>query len=552
MLIMPSMFFDFPFIHADWCITKDKCSMVVASSSQSTSACPLCGQPGFRVHSRYKRKATDLPWGPLSVIITLQVRRFFCDNPICPRQIFSERLSGFIQPYARRTDRLGATLRDIAHALGGEAGMRLVKKLFTPVSADTLLRIIRREFMPVEVTPRILGVDEWLYRRNHHYGTILVDLERRRPVDLLPDREGETLAAWLIAHPGVEIVSRDRGGSYAEGIRKGAPDAQQVADRWHLLKNMRETVERVLNRNHTALYQVAEEQAAKEKTEAKSEEQSSTSKPSSTPILTRQVSSAEQARLARRQRRLDRYNQVISLHQQGISIAAIARQMKMGRRDVRRFIRAGTFPERAQSPERPSKLDPFLPYLKQRWAAGCHSAAELWREVKLLGFTGSQNLVRRAVRPWREGLPNGPSVAPQSAVKPPSSHQTTWWLLGLDKEKDDKKKAVHQGFIDILLNRFPELKKVQTLAKKFFDMIHKHQPVFFEDWLTEAKNSGVPELEGFATGIVCDKAAVLAAITYPWSNGQVEGQINRLKVIKRQMYGRANFDLIKIRVLRPP
>ncbi|MBA3441183.1 MAG: ISL3 family transposase, partial [Pyrinomonadaceae bacterium] len=441
----------------------------------------------------------------------------------------------------RRTARLNDDLQLIGFALGGEAGAHLAVRLGMTVSPDTLLQRIRQAALPEHTTPSVLGVDDWAKRKGQSYGTILVDLEKRRPVDLLPDRESETLATWLKTHSGVEIISRDRGGAYADGARKGAPEAIQVADRFHLLRNVSEAVERFLARKHKSVREAARAVACCAAAPSVATEEA---------LITGAVKQ-KPAELAR-ERKLARYEEVREMYRQGVTIRRIAQHFRMHRRTVRLFIRAEVVPERAIPQQRGSRLDRFAGYLKQRWEEGCHNAAELWRELRGQGYRGSQSRVRKYIAQWRAHLPASLKRARRGEPQPqtdsfrtPSARAATWMLMGTTDELETDQRS----FIKQLFNICPEAQTVRTLAANFNQMIRMRQAKALDGWLAEAEESKVPELKGFAAGIRRDKDAVTAALTHEWSQGQVEGQVNRLKVIKRQMYGRANFDLLRARVL---
>ncbi len=310
--------------------------------------------------------------------LRLHTRRFRCLHPTCPQRIFCERLPGVIAPYGWRTLRLDEALRLMGFALGGEAGARLACRLGMRVSPDTLLRGVRRPSYPAHPTPRVLGVDDWALRKGHHYGTLLVDLERRRPIELLADREAVTLAGWLKTHPGVEIISRDRAPKYAEAAREGAPHAIQVADRWHLLQNMGETMQRFMTGKQGLVRQAAAQVTARQQWEHTL---------THGPVAMLSSRSVKEVQ-GNRAKRYALYWDVMRLRQQGVSQNGIARTLGINHATVRRFIRAGTFPERAQY-RRGSQLDPYISYLHQRWAEGATNPQQLWQELVTQGYQGT-------------------------------------------------------------------------------------------------------------------------------------------------------------------
>lgn len=517
---------------------------LVVKTFRRCSECPRCHRNSARIHSRYRRKVADLPWHGVAVRLELQTRRFRCANDLCPQSIYCEPLPAVVARYARKTARLNDALAVIGFAIGGEAGARAACELGMTTSPDTLLRRIRQAVFKERETPRVLGVDDWAFRRGCRYGTILVDLERRRPVDLLPDREAGTLDAWLKAHPGVEVISRDRACAYADGARAVAPRSVQVAGRWHLLKNLGETVRRVLDRKHAVLRQVTKAMTV---SPAASTEDSIL--PASESHMTR-LTLQEKAKLQHREQRLARYTEVVALWKQGVSLRRVARELHLSRNTVKKLVRAGSFPEKAQPSARRSIVDPYGEYLAARWTEGCHTATVLWHEIQEQGFRGPYSAVcRYLARWWRHNLPlrlqRRKRTQPVTSIKTPSARRTMWLLLGeAAKHQPDERRFVTQ-----LLQDCPEVKLAQSLAQQFIVMIRERQVDALEEWMTNATASGISEMRGFVTGLRRDLSAIKAALTSEWSNGQVEGQVNRLKTIKRQMYGRANFDLLRQRVL---
>jgi len=520
--------------------------MVVASTQQE-APCPVCRRTSSRIHSHYVRTLADLPWNGVAVRLQLTVHRFFCAAEDCRRRIFAEQLPSVAAPYARRTIRLTEVLELIGFALGGEAGARVVKGLSMQASPDTLLRVIRATDLPERETPRVLGVDDFSFRRGRTYGTILIDLERHCRVDMLPDRTAESLVAWLTAHPGVEIMGRDRGGAYADGARRGAPDALQVTDRFHVVANLREALERLLTRNHGWLGQAAAALVATAQPAAVAARAPAV-RERGPPRQTRLQREAEASRTSR----LARYEEVRALHEQGMSVRAIAQQLGRSRQTVTRFAKAETFPERVPRSPQCSRVDRYAAYLRRRWNEGCQNAAQLWRELRAQGFTGSRPAVGRWVRRWRTGRGrSGPPArdSPTSPAPPTirarSPRQASWLMVLTPSDLDPE----DQAYLEQLVQLSHEVATAYPLAQQFGQLVRERDQAALEPWLGAAEQTQLPELVGFAAGIRRDQAAVDQMLLTNWSNGQTEGQINRLKLLKRQMYGRAKFDLLRRRVL---
>jgi transposase len=370
---------------------------IQVGSASGSAACPVCGRSSGRIHSRYKRTLFDLPWHGTPVRIDVLARRFFCDTPGCRRKIFAERLPEVAASHARKTKRLVEALCAIGFALGGEPGSRLAHQLGMPTIGDTLLRAIRRSPSPSRSVPHVLGVDDWAWRRGRSYGTILCDLEQHQPVDLLPERSAEVLALWLRQHPGTEVITRDRAGCYAQGATAGAPHATQIADRWHLLHNLRDALKRLADRHHREI-----REASKAVAESRQRAPPRTPPQSIEPEPTR-LTSEQQQQAARRSLRLERYEQAVNLYRKGVSQRAIGKQLGLNRETVRRYVRAGEFPERAKRVYS-TLADPFSEYIRQRWDQGCHNAAQIARELKQQNFCGSYCVIRRLVARWRRNL----------------------------------------------------------------------------------------------------------------------------------------------------
>ncbi|MFD9949921.1 ISL3 family transposase [Nonomuraea sp. NPDC059023] len=507
----------------------DRVSGVLQISGRSvspTAACTACGVGSSRVHSRYERRLDDLAVSGEQVLIRLIARRFVCLNPACRRKTFAEQVPDLTRRHGRRSQSLTASLESIALALAGRAGARLAKALGLPVSRTTLLRLIRAlPELPV-TAPVVLGVDDFALRRGKVYGTVLVDMDTRRPIDLLIGRDGHTLAAWLSAHPGVEVICRDRAAGYAEGAGSAAPEAIQVADRWHLWHNLIEAVEKCVIHHRACLREPAP--PAEPHGHAEHEQ-------APHPVT---AGIEMETRLNTRIR--ERYALIQELLAQGYGIKPIARQLGLARGTVQRYARATTVQDKLTQAARPSNLDAFKPYLHERFTSGTTRPIRLFEEIHAQGYSGSYHNVRdyiRRLRLWAQ-------TRPESAPPPPIHAVVTWITKHPDNLDPDDQQA-----LDRILSRCPELTVLIEHVRQFAIMMSKRRGDQLTQWLTRAASSDLPGLNSFIRGIERDRAAVTAGLTLPWNSGPVEGHVNRIKMLKRQMFGRANFDLLRRRVL---
>ena len=529
-----------------WGIEPAPPTITLTLTSRSRPApCPLCSRRARRTHSWYERALADLPWGEHAVAVQLRVRKLFCDNAKCKRRIFTERLPGVAAPWARKTARLSERLTAVGLALGGAAGARLGHGIGLAISRNTLLRLVRRAPLPPNVTPAALGVDDWALRKRHTYGTVLVDLDRHRPVALLPDREAETLATWLRDHPGVEVISRDRASAYAAGGRSGAPDAVQVADRFHLLQNLAEALELAFTGHARELRDA--EQARRQDRVA----EGGPVRPDPPPPPKRPLAMAA----ARREQRMATHRKVWDLYRQGWPGQEIARHLGIGRTTTFRHLKSEAFPERkGRSDAGRSSMDPWRDWIIERWNRGQRNGRQTLRDLRAKGFTGNYATVLRYLNRLRDAQqgavshrsrarPATPLVAAPKQVMTPRT--AAWTVLRPPDRRDDDE----AGLLARLRAAAPILAEAVKLAEEFAALVRGRKPKLLDPWLQRAQDSAVPALQRFAKRLSSDYDAVRAAVTLAWSNGQVEGQINRLKTIKRQMYGRASLNLLERRFL---
>jgi transposase len=457
----------------------------------------------------------------------LTVRRFACPNPACARRTFAEDFGPRLPRRAQRTDGASQVLRVFGLAAGGEAGSRLAGTVGLPASADTLLRLIARQADCGVEAPRVLGVDDLALRRGVNYATLLVNMETHRPVDLLDGRDAEVLSRWLRDHPGVEIIVRDRSEAYAQGGRDGAPEAQQVADRFHLVQNAGAAMQELLRGRRRVEYAAVPAAPA-----------------SPTPAAPRRVSAKDQQRAEKREARDARWEEVRQRHAGGASITRIAAEMGMSRGTVRRSLAHPEPPRYPTINRRPSdlsspSLQPFVAYLQEQWQGGCQNISQLYREIKAQGYTRSRSLLAQALLPWRPPRP------PPGERRKRRRLSVRWLCLRPPDQLEDYKKEA----LASLLAQDLELDAGYQLLQRFRRVIAERDPAGLEAWLADARGSGLPPFASLANGIEGDRAAVDAALTTPWSNGMVEGFVHKVKLLKRQGYGRAGLPLLRARVL---
>lgn len=507
--------------------------------------CTKCGVLSDRVHSRYTRELADSAISAQRVVLRLRVRRLFCDNNACAAKTFAEQVVDLTQPYARRTTPLRRTLEEITLALAGRPGARLANSLGLAVSRDSLLRMLRALPDPPTATVTVLGIDDFATKRGQVYATILIDHHTRRPIEVLPNRDADTLAAWLTTHPEVQIITRDRAGAYAEAANRGAPQTTQCADRWHLWKNLGQAVEKTVIAHRASLHDPTtpnraqpddtdpQHQCARE---GRAREQAVTTALTTTPGAAKpNTQSRLQARFQQR------YTQIHALRDQGKGMRTIADELGLDRKTIRRFLDATSVEHLlAKTTSRTTVLDNYKPYLHQRWTQGTTNVPQLISEIRAQGYRGSTRTVYRYLRPSQaERNPPPPTPAP------PTIRAVTGWIMG---NPDNLADQDHQRLQQIL-TRCPELEATRRHVSSFAHMIRDLRGDLLPEWINRVREDNLPALHSFTTGLQHDHAAVIAGLTLPYNNGPTEGTVNKIKMIKRSMYGRANFDLLRKRVL---
>lgn len=505
------------------------------SSCQYESNCPVCSIKSHRVHSKYIRTLQDLPISGKVARIELIARKYFCDNPLCLRKIFTERFDSEIRPYHRRLIRSGDLLCRMALELGGNTGSVISGYVGIPVSSSTILRIIKRlDIKQESITSGIIGIDDWAFKKGKTYGTIVVDLVTRKVIDLLADRQSDTLAAWLQKHPEITLVSRDRYSPYATGIRNGAPQAQQVADRFHLLMNLGEATKKVFQSKAQVLRTLFNQFNAEQNTTV----------PTKKDDIQRPVQDYTNPPIDINVQKQYRFEKAKELHLAGHSIRSISRTLKISRVTINGYLSQEKLSKRQTA--KSTNLDAFRSFLFSE-SSGSKTYKELYHSILKMGFNGKYSRFCQNMNDiW--GL--DPSLRIQnigdaSVIK---SWSPTKLSLMLYMEQDQLVNKDDSNFLKLLFEECPEIKLVGELVKKFKALFINKQDGMLQAWIDEAT---MPEcaIKGFAKNLIKDFAAINNAVITPFSNGQVEGQVNRLKTIKRKMYGKAGFSLLRKMVL---
>jgi transposase len=465
-------------------------------------ACPECDRPSERVHGYHVRRLADLPAAGRGVVVELRVRRLLCQAGDCGRRTFREQVPALAQRWARRTRQLTALIADLAVTVAGRAGSAVLSRLGVSVSRTTVLRVLMGMPVATAPAPAVLSVDDFALRRGRRYATLLIDAVTHRRIDVLSDRRAATLAAWLREHPQVQVVCRDGSAAYAEAIREGAPQAQQVSDRWHLWHNLARAVEKTVVA-HSGCWHTGP------------------------PRQTWELDERTRARHAA----------VHALLNDGVGLLECARRLGWALNTVKRYARAAT----ADDLRRPAKyrrtlVDPYRDHLRRRRVEEPGVAVtRLLAEIRELGYTGSANLLVRYLNQGRA----------DTERTPPSPRRLVGWLM----RRPDDIPAEHRSHIDDLLAACSHLTTLAQRIREFASLLTNRRGEDLDAWMTTVDHDDLPVLHAFVHGLRMDRPAVVAGLTLPYSNGPIEGANTKVKLLKRQMYGRAEFPLLRQRIL---
>lgn len=517
-------------------LSEDHHLSIYATSTARTFKCPQCGQVSTQTHGWYARQPQDLPCIGQHVALVLTVRRFRCCNVACAKQTFAERFPDWLPFYAHRTTRLTQLMRRVGFEVSAESGRRILRFMRVRTSGDTLLRIVKGTAMQPHTVGTVLGVDDWAIRKGHRYGTIVVDHKSRQVLELVTGRLPEDIQPWFAAHPEVEVVTRDRSREYGSALDAALPKAEQVADRWHLLLNLRQLAERVIASAYRRLKQFPVPPELRPQR----------------PMYLRSLREQDR-RDTSRQRRLDYYNEVQRLKREGLTASQVMMHLGRNYYTVRFFYNALEFPERMPGRAPHSLMTPYLDVLEAHFQAGTVKVGQLYEAIAAKGYKGSKGMVGRWLQSRRLLDGEDPVVAATSlpitdtSSAIPSSLKLAWLMVMPATKLTERDQAMLKHILqdDVVA-------QCHHLIHRFRKALHDRDPAEFDQWLQTAEKSSLKQIRSFAKSLHDDYAFIRAAFTSPWSNGHTEGQITRLKFIKRQMYGRASFALLRQKVLYQP
>jgi transposase len=536
-------------------VSPGQAAWTVELDSRMPAACPDCGMVSGSRHSSYMRTIQDLPSQGKPVTIRARATRWRCRNAACGRRVFAERLPQLAARFGRRTTRLAEIVRLFGHSAGGRPSERLMSRLGMPVSDTTILRGTKKSGrLEMGLTPvRVVGVDEWAWRKGFNYGTIMVNLEQRQVVGLLADRSASSSAAWFKEHSELEVINRDRAGLYADAACQGAPQARQIADRFHILKNFRETIERQLGRYEAP---VRESNAVVADTDI-----NTTPFPKSADRDSAAATGRPPNHSQSDARRKAKFDEIRALYETGCTVGEISRKLGLGPRRVHRWVCRIDFPERNVMAPKPSTPAYFGTFLAASWAQGTTKVRHLFSDIRRRGYTGSFSHLARFVSPWRQISPMKDGVTQHSsdddasasprlrALDPMTGRQISPLTAAALCMKPRGQMTERQlASVDVLKEASSEFCTMRHLAMRLRGLLRGGTAEALDKWLTDARSSNIHGMRRFARTVRQDMAAITNAVLEPWTNGQAEGQINRLKMLKRAMYGRAGVDLLRVRM----
>jgi len=512
---------------------QDQTIIVHLYATSPTAACPQCGTAGSRVHSRYQRTIADVAFGGRKLVLKLLVRKWICAEASCSRHIFAERFPQLVQRYARMTDRLIKALQSAGVITNGADAAQIASSFGVPTTAKTIIRRVLQLPLPSEGSVRKVGIDEWAWKKGQYYGTILVDLEKRRIVQLLAERSVETSKVWLRQHPEIDLVSRDRGKLFREAATLGAPQAKQVIDRFHLQKNFAEALEKFFRQQERLLKKATRGSTGK-------------ARPAERPAVAEKVA---QERRARHRQRVRLHKRIWKLYREGYYKEQIAQIVGVSSRSVYRALEQQAPPPPRRRSRSSSIVDPYLSYLASRWNQGCHNVARLYEEIVAQGYTGSRRTLEMRLRPFRPEATRPVSKQAVILDKPPSPRGVALMMVRPQHNRTKEQTA----YLEQLVQSDETIAAVFKLAQDFGHLLRKREgQVRLEQWKAAVQASEIAELIAFVDGLAEDAQAVSNGCSLTWSNGIVEGFINKVKWIKRSSYGQAGFPLLQRRVLLHP